>query len=143
MMKIDIEKEKEIEEKIKDIWKAINEIEEIKQMKANIHKRIKEREKEILGISDECKTIKELEEYEKVLDEKGKILNSDKILNELNDKNAELIKQEWIRYKRISDILKGLDINIPPIWVFLRFKDIRRIVKEWMDENELLKMKEV
>ena len=139
MNEINIEDKKQIdEEEVKEIITMGNIIIEIIDILDKEYKKLQEqddkREKELLGITlAECNTMEEIDRYGEILDKNAEIINNDEILKEINERQQFISKIRWKFLEALKSLLaniyseyKDIDTN----WIWIKYKDIRRIFKE-------------
>lgn len=124
----------EVEQRIKEGNEIIDKIEMINRKLEEIQKQDYERERQLLGIAlCDCKTVEEIEEYEKKLNANEDIINNDEILNALLREREKLLKEKWASIEQLHGVLCKLIENykeIKPRWIWLKYKDIKKIFRE-------------
>ena len=118
---------------IREIKIIIEEIETLREFIKILHQLEEKREEEILGISlSKCKSIEDVENYQKAIEEKGELLNNDKTLSRIFKIKNHLYSLEKEAFKRLKEHLGKLNSNYNQFdltWIFLKYDDIKKAVE--------------
>ncbi|MCD6573507.1 MAG: hypothetical protein J7K95_05385 [Thermoplasmata archaeon] len=144
MNKEEIKNKKEInEEEVEEIITIGNIIIEIIDILDEEYAKLREqdnkREKELLGITlSECNTIEEINKYEEILNKNAEIIDNDKVFREINERQQFINKIRWRFFEMLKMLLADIYSEYKDIstdWIWIKYKDIRRIFKEAIGEN--------